>query len=112
MRELGNALRGGPCTAYANNLRVHVTAYGEFFYPNIVVVCGRPKLADAAGDMVTEATVIIEVLSDSTEKFDRGGGLAASGIVGRRTPSRRDSTPRRRARREGKSQPRSEARPR
>jgi Uma2 family endonuclease len=45
---------------------------GMFSYPDILVVCGEMRFHDEHGDVLINPTVIIEVLSDSTEKFDRG----------------------------------------
>ena len=64
-------LRGKNCRIAASDLRLQVRRRGPYFYPDIVVFCGKPKLADNWHDMLTDATVIIEVLSPSTEKYDR-----------------------------------------
>ena len=64
-------LRGRPCGVMAADLRLLVAPGGPYFYPDIVVVCGKPRLADSRRDTVTDATVIIEVLSPSTENYDR-----------------------------------------
>jgi Uma2 family endonuclease len=45
---------------------------GMFSYPDLLVVCGEMRFHDEHGDVLTNPTVIIEVISDSTEKFDRG----------------------------------------
>ena len=72
MRELGNQLRGRPCRPLSNDMRVRVTPAGLYTYPDIVVVCGKPEFPDAESDTLLNPTVIIEVLSDSTEAYDRG----------------------------------------
>lgn len=76
LRELGGQLRGGPCRAVANDLRVSVQATGAYTYPDVVIVCGQPKFGDEYLDTLLNPTVLMEVLSDSTEAFDRGGKFA------------------------------------
>jgi Uma2 family endonuclease len=75
-RLLGNAFEGGPCVVLTSDLRVKVTPVGLYTYPDVVVVCDRPEFEDAQGDTLLNPTVIIEVLSDSTEKYDRGKKFA------------------------------------
>jgi Uma2 family endonuclease len=74
VREVGNRLKGSPCAAYESNLRLKVQATGLRCYPDISVLCGRldrdPE--DPTLQTVTNPTVLIEVLSESTEAFDRG----------------------------------------
>lgn len=69
-------LRGRPCETYANDMRVNVPAVNRYFYPDIVIVCGEPQFEDDTIDTLINPTVIIEVLSDSTERFDRGKKFA------------------------------------
>ena len=76
LRELGLQLRGGPCRAVANDLRVLTQATGVYTYPDVVIVCGQPQFSDDYLDTLLNPTVLIEVLSDSTEAFDRGGKFA------------------------------------
>src|SRR5687768_11705327 len=64
-------LRQQPCKVYANDLRVRIRL-GDYFYPDVVVVCGDAKLEDSEVDTLLNPTLIIEVLSNSTEQFDRG----------------------------------------
>jgi Uma2 family endonuclease len=71
-REFGNALRNGPCSVVTTDLRVLVSAAGLYTYPDVVVVCGEPKLTDSWMDTLTNPIVLIEVLSPSTEAHDRG----------------------------------------
>jgi Uma2 family endonuclease len=66
-------LRDRPCTVHASDLRVQVRNEELFTYPDIVVVCGEPEFLDAHVDTVGNPTVLIEVLSPSTEGWDRGG---------------------------------------
>ncbi len=75
LANLGNQLRGGPCRALVNDLRTALTQ-GNYAYPDLVVVCGKPQFIDDQFDTVTNPSVIIEVLSPSTQKWDRGGKFA------------------------------------
>jgi Uma2 family endonuclease len=72
VRELGNQLRGGPCQPVSSETRVCVTPAGLYTYPDVVVVCGKPQFADSKPDTLLNPIVIIEVLSESTEVYDRG----------------------------------------
>jgi Uma2 family endonuclease len=63
-------LVGKPCTPYMADMRLYIEAYHHYVYPDIMVVCREE--AYIAADMVNDATVIIEVLSPSTEAYDRG----------------------------------------
>ncbi|MCC6731144.1 MAG: Uma2 family endonuclease [Chthonomonadales bacterium] len=69
---LALALRGRPCEVYAADMRVRVEATGLYTYPDIAVACDEPTFADASQDTLTNPVVIVEVLSDSTEGYDRG----------------------------------------
>ena len=64
-------LRGGQCRAITNDLRVRVGATGLNTYPDIVVVCGEPRLTDDHLDTLLNPTILFEVLSPSTEAYDR-----------------------------------------
>jgi len=72
VRELSAQLKGRSCEVYPSNMRVKVSATGLYTYPDVVVVCGDPELEDANGDSLTNPAVVVEVLSDSTESYDRG----------------------------------------
>lgn len=69
---LHGRLRGGPCEPFVNDLRVRSSPAGHYAYPDVVVVCGAPRLADSHGDIPLDPTVIVEVLSPLTEAYDRG----------------------------------------
>ena len=73
IRSLGNQLLNGPCTVSSADLRVATDRRRHYTYPDIVVVCDPPQYVDGQLDTVTNPTLIAEVLSDSTEKYDRGG---------------------------------------
>ncbi len=70
--EIHSQLKKRPCHAYANDMRVKISATGLYTYPDIVVLCGPPRFDDNQKDTLLNPTVIIEVLSDSTEGYDRG----------------------------------------
>lgn len=65
-------LRESECRVFSADLRVRVPATGMAAYPDATVVCGEPELDPEDDDTVINPRVVIEVLSDSTEKFDRG----------------------------------------
>jgi Uma2 family endonuclease len=65
-------LKGKSCNAYSTGVRVHIHENNSFFYPDITIVCGKPELFDDYLDNILNPTVIIEVLSPSTENYDRG----------------------------------------
>ena len=69
--ELETALRGTPCQTFSADLRVRVSPR-MYTYPDLTVVCGKPVLADERQDILLNPTVIVEVLSPSTEHYDRG----------------------------------------
>jgi Uma2 family endonuclease len=73
--ELYGQLRGTPCGLRESNQRVQVRATGNAFYPDAVVVCGEADVIHEfrGGDSLLNPTVIVEVLSPSTEDYDRGG---------------------------------------
>lgn len=75
-RRIGNQLGGRRCEGYVNDMRVKVSPTGLYTYPDVVVVCGEPRFEDQHVDTLLNPTVIIEVLSDSTEGYDRGEKFA------------------------------------
>lgn len=70
--QLGMRMLGGPCQSYSSDQRVLVDRTGLYTYPDIVIVCGEPEFADGDRDTITNPRVVIEVLSESTEGYDRG----------------------------------------
>ena len=70
--ELGQQLKRKPCRVYSADLRLRVTPAGLYTYPDIVVVCGAPQFLDGRRDTLLNPSLIIEVLSPSTEAYDRG----------------------------------------
>jgi Uma2 family endonuclease len=71
-RHLNNQLDGGPCSAVTSDMKVKVDATGLFVYPDVVVVCGEPRFLAGRRDVLLNPAVVIEVLSPSTEAYDRG----------------------------------------
>jgi Uma2 family endonuclease len=69
--ELSLQLVGRPCEAYGSDMRVKVASVGFYTYPDISVVCDEPIFEDAEVDTLLNPTVLIEVLSKSTERYDR-----------------------------------------
>ena len=75
LRELGNRLLDRACEPLPSDMKVLVPSKPGFVYPDVSVVCGEPRFADEERDVLVNPTVIIEVLSDATERFDRGDKL-------------------------------------
>ncbi|HSO00309.1 MAG TPA: Uma2 family endonuclease [Candidatus Nanopelagicales bacterium] len=71
-RELGNLLRDRPCEVHGSDLRVKIAATGRYVYPDASVVCGAALFEDEQRDTLQNPLVVVEVLSDSTEAYDRG----------------------------------------
>ena len=69
---LGVQLRDRPCRVYPSDLKVRVPNSKKFFYPDVAVVCGETQFADEERDVILNPILVVEVLSDSTEAFDRG----------------------------------------
>jgi len=63
-------LKGTPCETYSSDMRVRTAS--TYTYPDVVVVCGEPEFEDREVDTLLNPTVIVEVLSPSTEAWDRG----------------------------------------
>lgn len=69
---LGNQLRGGGCRVFSSDLKVATAPTGLFAYPDLTMVCGEPRFHDEHRDVLVNPTLIVEVLSPSTEAYDRG----------------------------------------
>ncbi|MCA9797353.1 MAG: Uma2 family endonuclease [Candidatus Eremiobacteraeota bacterium] len=65
-------LRGGPCEVLTSNMKVCTPSRSLFSYPDLTVVCGGPRFHDQKSDVLINPKVLFEVLSPSTEAFDRG----------------------------------------
>jgi Uma2 family endonuclease len=72
IRVLGNQLLDRPCNVYPSDMRVKVSATGKYTYPDVVVACEEEKFDDEEKDTLLNPVVIVEVLSESTEAYDRG----------------------------------------
>lgn len=70
--SLHEQLRGRACRVLLSSMRLLVQETMSFVYPDLSVVCGRPQLRDERRDVLLNPTIIIEVLSQSTEGHDRG----------------------------------------
>jgi Uma2 family endonuclease len=70
--ELRNALKSTKCVAYNSDLRIKVEATGLLTYPDVSIACGEQRFLDETEDTLLNPIVLIEVLSDSTEAYDRG----------------------------------------
>ncbi|MBK9749219.1 MAG: Uma2 family endonuclease [Chloroflexi bacterium] len=70
--SLYGQLRDRPCKVYLETMRVKIRAVKVNTYPDISVICGEPQFADREFDTLINPTLIIEVLSPSTETYDRG----------------------------------------
>jgi Uma2 family endonuclease len=84
--EIRDALRGKPCRVYSSDVRVRIRETGLSTYPDLSVVCGSLETDEEDRDAITNPVVLVEVLSDSTEAYDRGAKAAHY----RRIPSLRE----------------------
>ena len=71
-RELGNQLRETDCRVTTNDLRVAFPSLDKYAYPDVVVFCGEPELEEEHLDMLYNPTLLVEVLSPTTEDYDQG----------------------------------------
>ena len=70
--ELRAQLRRRPCRVYPSDMRVRIDELGTYTYPDVTVVCDEPRFEDDQRDTLLNPTAIVEVLSKSTERYDRG----------------------------------------
>lgn len=70
--ELRNKLKGRDCRVYPGDLRVFLPREDLYAYPDLVVVCGKPEFQDEVFDTLLNPVLIIEILSETTEAYDRG----------------------------------------
>ncbi|MGD9564170.1 MAG: Uma2 family endonuclease [Pyrinomonadaceae bacterium] len=71
--EIGSKVRPKGCDVFSPDMRVKVPAYPPYRYPDLSALCGNPEFEQLGGiDMLLNPQLIVEVLSDSTEAFDRG----------------------------------------
>ena len=74
--ELRAQLKRRPCRVVSADMRVRVSMTGLYTYPDVVVICEEPQLADEHVDTLLNPTLIVEVLSPTTEAYDRGDKFA------------------------------------
>ena len=74
--QLNLALRSKPCIVYPSDMKVRAEGASDYHYPDASVVCGEPRFEDEARDVVLNSKLVVEVLSDSTERYDRGDKFA------------------------------------
>ena len=74
--ELNIQLRRRGCLVYSNDMRVRTKPTGSYFYPDVVVVCDKPRFEDNVFDTLLNPILIVEVLSPSTDAYDRGEKFA------------------------------------
>jgi Uma2 family endonuclease len=86
VRELGTQMKGRPCQVYANDLKVRISSADAGKYPDLIALCGEHQFQDGRRDVLLNPSLIVEVLSDSTEAYDRGDKFA----IYRRIPSLRE----------------------
>ena len=72
VRELGNRTKGGPCQTLSSDMRLLVEETGLYTYPDALVICDPPEFVDDRRDTLVNPTIVLEVLSKSTEVYDRG----------------------------------------
>jgi Uma2 family endonuclease len=71
MRRIGNALEGGPCVNFGSDMRVKLSS-GLYTYPDVTIVCGKREYAPEDRDALVNPSVVLEVLSPSTTRYDTG----------------------------------------
>lgn len=75
-RFIGVALDGKPCDIFSSDLRVRIVETNRSTYPDLTVICGRREAAADDDEAIVNPTILVEVLSDSTEADDRGKKFA------------------------------------
>ena len=75
-REISAQLRDRPCRTFSNDTRIKVAAARFYTYPDLSVVCGEPRADTKDSWVIVNPTLIVEVLSESTEAYDRGEKFA------------------------------------
>jgi len=73
---LHSLFKGRPCYVYTSDMKVRVESADLGAYPDAMAVCGERLFWDERKDVITNPTLIVEVLSDSTEAYDRGDKFA------------------------------------
>lgn len=76
VRELSQQLKQRPCEVYPSDMRVRIPTTSLYTYPDVIVVCDEPQFEDDTNDTLLNPTLIVEVLSNTTEAYDRGKKFA------------------------------------
>src|SRR5712692_9017329 len=71
-REISAQFKSRPCFVYTNDMRVRIMGTSRYVYPDAVALCGSPLFEDQEQDTLTNPNLIVEVLSTTTEAYDRG----------------------------------------
>ncbi len=71
-RKQGNDGTSEPCVAANENRKIYIPSQNRVVYPDAVVVCGKPERPVQVSSAITNPRLIIEVLSKTTEAYDRG----------------------------------------
>lgn len=80
--RLRQHLRGSPCRAFVADMKVKIEASRAYYYPDVVVTCSEEDTTDTAPrDVLTAPSLIVEVLSESTENTDRREKMRAYGLL-------------------------------
>jgi Uma2 family endonuclease len=80
---LWTQMKGSPCFVYSNDMRVRIESADASLYPDVLAHCGDPQFHDDRQDVLLNPALVVEVLSPSTEAYDRGDKFA----IYRRLPS-------------------------
>jgi Uma2 family endonuclease len=86
VRELGTQMKGRPCLVYSSDMKVRIESADASKYPDVLAHCGEQQFFDDRRDVLLNPSLIVEVLSPSTEAYDRGEKFA----IYRRLPSLRE----------------------
>jgi Uma2 family endonuclease len=73
---LWSQMKGRPCQVYASGMKLHIEAADAGKYPDLMALCGEQRFHDGRRDLLLNPTLIGEVLSSSTEGYDRGDKFA------------------------------------
>ena len=84
--QLWTQMKGRPCHVYANDLKVRIRSADAGKYSYLIALCGEHEFQDGRRDVLLNPSLICEVLSDSTEAYDRGNKFA----IYRQIPSLRE----------------------
>lgn len=72
LAALRDGLASGSCVALPSDMKVRVPSREAFVHPDASIVCDPPEFFDASRDVLTNPAAVFDVLSESTERFDRG----------------------------------------